>query len=206
MKAITETPAELPNPNEEAKKKPEIKEGIARQISTQEEKISEPSGQPDCDFDFLDDNITKVTLSWKRNLKNLRNWMVKHMEAYPDETKYGFITKFSDDNSNKLFYVRPCHEDEASDITIKWINYRIIEETPKMDPIDEIIENAVLEFKETKYPSSDKLPEEIKRDLDTLPTDSGTWFDIKWYKKKLREILKGSKTTDEAIAKIKSSK
>ena len=95
------------------------------------------------------DNKPKLTLSGKKNIKKLKNRMTKHMEAYP-ETKYGFVVKFNDDAPNKLFIVRPCRENEDSNITIKWIDYMIIEKL-----IDEVNESTNLKLIEALwYPTT----------------------------------------------------
>lgn len=198
MNAITQSPKELPNVNEEASKSPEIKEGFLNQIPTEQEELTQLLGQPYVDIDFSDNNIPKLTLSGKRNIKKLRNWMFKHMEAYP-EIKHGFIVEFNGDTSNKIFIVRPCREDEDLDITINWIDYRIIEKTLKIDPIDEIKERTELEVnEEILYPTADKTPEEqMKNGLDTIPTGSDTWIDTDHYKKELIKVFEDSGRIDD---------
>ena len=157
MNQLINSPIEIPNVNEEVKKKPEIKEGMYKEISTTREEIREQfKWLPDVKVDIFDNRIPKLTLTWKRNVKKLRNWMVKHMEAYPI-TKYGFLVNFSNDTSNKLFIVRPCHDDEDPNITINWVDYRIIEKTLKIDPIEEISESTKLELIEALlYPTADE--------------------------------------------------
>ena len=65
-----------------------------------------------------------VSLSWKRNLKLVTNWMRKHMEAYP-ETVDGFFVKFIDDNQATWYLVLPCDDNEKWEM-INWVNYEIL--------------------------------------------------------------------------------
>lgn len=69
-------------------------------------------------------NKPTVLLSWKKNLKVLTNWMRKHMEAYPETSKW-FLVQFIDGNWNRWYEVRVCDRDEES-LRINWIWYKIL--------------------------------------------------------------------------------
>lgn len=65
-----------------------------------------------------------VSLSWKKNLKLVTNWMRKHMEAYP-ETFDGFFVRFIDDDQAEWYLVLPCDDNEKWE-RINWVNYEIL--------------------------------------------------------------------------------
>ena len=200
MNQLFKTPKELPNPNEEVLKKPDVKKGIFKPISTAKDELYKwlNNWQPAVLVDIMDKKLVKLTLSWERNVKKLRNRMTKHMEAYP-ETKYGFIVEFMGDKSNKLFIVRPCHDGEAPSITIKWIKYKIIEKTGKLDPLDDVNESTKLEImEELRHPTADKTPEEqIKNGMDTLPTGPDTLIDNEHYKEEIIKVFEDSGRIDD---------
>ena len=98
---------------------------IFRTISEEpkEEKSVRYKGIPD--MEFSEDKIRIiVSLSWRRNIKSVINWMRKHMEAYP-ETRYGFLVDFIDYEGNLWYEVMPCAGYEKGE-KIKWINYKIL--------------------------------------------------------------------------------
>ena len=69
MNQLINSPIEIPNVNEEVKKKPEIKEGMYKEISTTREEIREQfKWLPDVKVDIFDNRIPKLTLTWKRNV------------------------------------------------------------------------------------------------------------------------------------------
>ena len=70
------------------------------------------------------DGEIKVSLSWKKNLKAVVNWMREHMEAFP-ETRGGFDVEFIDGEEGRWYKVKPCVTGEKSDETINWIDYMI---------------------------------------------------------------------------------
>lgn len=97
----------------------------------------------------------KVSLSWKKNIESVINWMENHMEAF-HETHDGFLVDFIGDDWKKWYKVVPQHIYEVGDlkdqVEINWKKYNILEHTFTKDEhkIYEEIEKDMKEKKQKK--------------------------------------------------------
>lgn len=129
MNVLRKTPIELPKPNRENElihSLPETNEHILWVFNATEEK-EENKKQKRIQYKVKENLIGwKVTvfLSWETNEKLVRNWMVKHMEAYPESAKW-FYAQFIDYPRDEWYIVKPCDTEKNDTIKINWINYRI---------------------------------------------------------------------------------
>lgn len=118
----SEFPEEMPDLKEE-----KLWEGVEFRVNKDYREVPERNsvdgGSPDIMFNAGKLPDITVSLSWKRNLKLVTNWMRKHMEAYP-ETVNGFFVRFIDDES-EWYLVLPCDDNEKWE-KINWVNYKIL--------------------------------------------------------------------------------
>lgn len=129
MNVRFDAPMEMPGkfPEEMPNKEETLGSGVGFRVSKAlevPEKNSGGEGTPDIMVNVKKLPDITVSLSWKRNLKLVTNWMRKHMEAYP-ETFHGFFVRFIDDDQAKWYLVLPCDDNEKWE-RINWVNYEIL--------------------------------------------------------------------------------
>lgn len=133
---LVKSPMEVPVPNEYPDKD-ENSQGFEIRIpkndpSEQKTKTSNLKHKPKCEIIEMLQFIPKVSLSWKKNIESVTNWMYNHMEAF-HETHKGFLVDFIGDDWEKWYKVVPQNVHEVGEfieqVVIDWKKYKIFEHT-----------------------------------------------------------------------------
>ena len=136
MIVTRQVPIEVPVPNENPDRD-ENSQGFEIRIpknkpSEQKTKTSNLKHKHEYEIMEMFQFIPKVSLSWKKNIESVINWMDNHMEAF-HETHKGFLVDFIDDNWKKWYRVMPQNVYEIGDlieqVEINWKKYNILEHT-----------------------------------------------------------------------------